>query len=405
MKQNSENNSRVSFPIQFGQKFNGRQAPDKIHILPYGTFERWEYSEPVIIDDRAMDDFVDNFNNKVRKSVPITAGHDSFQETPAVGWFTKVWKDVKGLWGEVEWTEYGLSLLSKKLFDHFSAEYFPIWKDEENNIVLRNVLSGGALTNNPFFKNLENNLAFSETGGKDIFAVKNDEVLYQFNDNNDNDMTIEEIVAKDAASRTVEEKAFLVEHKEELTEEQKTAVADVLGEEEAKEVVTDEIVVPAEEETPAETVAASEKSVTMSFAEATALRTMAKEGAQAFKKIEASERAALVASLTFSTNNPEGKFTPAANSKLDSFVVSLSEAQRKNFTELMKLAVKADTAMFSELGDDGGEADSSAVARVDVAVKKEMSESKSSYGKALTKVFSANPALAKSYEEELSATE
>jgi len=102
MKQNSENNSRVSFPIQFGQKFNGRQAPDKIHILPYGTFERWEYSEPVIIDDRAMDDFVDNFNNKVRKSVPITAGHDSFQETPAVGWFTKVWKDVKGLWGEVE---------------------------------------------------------------------------------------------------------------------------------------------------------------------------------------------------------------------------------------------------------------------------------------------------------------
>ena len=405
MKQNSEKNSRVSFPIQFGQKFSGRQAPDKIHILPYGTFERWEYSEPVILDDRAMDDFVVNFNNSVRKSVPITAGHDSFQETPAVGWFKRVWKDAKGLWGEVEWTEYGLTLLSQKLFDHFSAEYFPIWKDEENNIVYRNVLSGGALTNNPFFKNLENNLAFSETNGKDIFAVKNEEVLYQFtNDNNNNDMNIADIVAKDAASRTAEEKAFLVEHKDELTDEQKTAVAEIIGEDEDTPEVTPEVVETPEPETPAP-VESSEKTVTMSFAEATALRKMASEGAQAFKKIEASERAEVIKNLTFSAANPSGKFTPAAKPELEKFLVTLSETQRNSFVALMKFAVKADTSIFSEIGEGGGDADTSVAKQIDVAVKKEMSESKTSYSVALSRVFSANPTLAKAYEDELSETE
>lgn len=401
MKQNSDHNSRVSFPIAFGQKFSGRQATDKIHILPYGTFERWEYSEPVIIDDRAMDDFIENFSKGVRKSVPITAGHDSFQETPAVGWFKKVWKDTKGLWGEVEWTEYGLELLSKKLFDHFSAEYFPIWKDEENGIVLRNVLSGGALTNNPFFKNLENNLAFSEKGAN-VFAVKNDQILYQFS--NKNDMTIEEIVAKNADSRTDEEKAFLVEHKDELTEDQKTALEDTPVVED-KPVVEDAPVVEDEPVVDAPVVEkASDKSVTMTFAEATSLRKMANEGAQAFKKIESSERAALVSSLTFSAKNTEGKFTPAANTKLDTFLVSLSEAQRKDFSELMKLTVKADASMFDEIGDGGSE-ETSSVARFNDAVTKSMNDNKITYSEALTKVSAENKQLASEYHEELSATE
>lgn len=405
MKQIVIQNSRVSFPIQFGQKFSGRQAPDKIHILPYGTFERWEYSEPVILDERAMDDFVVNFNNNVRKSVPITAGHDSFQETPAVGWFKRVWKDAKGLWGEVEWTEYGLTLLSQKLFDHFSAEYFPIWKDEENNIVLRNVLSGGALTNNPFFKNLENNLAFSETNGKDIFAVKNEEVLYQFtNDNNNNDMNIADIVAKDAASRTAEEKAFLVEHKDELTDEQKTAVAEIIGEVEEAPEVTPEAVTTPEPETPAP-VESSEKTVTMSFAEATALRKMASEGAQAFMKIEASERAEVVKSLIFSSTNTAGKFTPAAKPELEKFLVTLSEAQRTSFVALMKSAVKADASMFSELGDGGGDADGNAATKANDLAKKKMSETNVSYSEALSLVFRENPDLSLAYQKELSETE
>jgi hypothetical protein len=81
--------------------------------------------------------------------------------------------------------------------------------------IRHHVLVGGALTNKPYFKELDPVVAFSEP-----------EIMNQFNDH----MKLKDILAKKPTELSEPEKAFVREHKSELTAEQTTAFASVFDE-------------------------------------------------------------------------------------------------------------------------------------------------------------------------------
>jgi phage I-like protein len=71
-----------------------------------------------------------------------------------------------GLWAKMEWTPDGAEALKKRSFKYFSPEMFLngdlVYEDPETHNVFNFVLDGGALTNFPYFKELNAVVMFSE---------------------------------------------------------------------------------------------------------------------------------------------------------------------------------------------------------------------------------------------------
>jgi len=216
----------MEFPVFIGNfKFAEGKPLTEIKIMPFGTREHSEYGT-IKTEGKEIEEYIKNFNSGVRKELPITEGHSVEQEEkPAIGWFKKlVDKGREGLWAVVEWTEKGKEVLKAKAYKYFSPEFFTTYEDPETHKKYSNVLSGGALTNRPYFKEQEGVAVFSEL------------ML-------DNKMTIEEILAKEVEALTDEEKDFLKEHKEDLTDEQKEEYKGILVEpnDEPKDKPKDEL--------------------------------------------------------------------------------------------------------------------------------------------------------------------
>jgi phage I-like protein len=71
-------------------------------------------------------------------------------------------RGVNGLWAGVKWTDEGVQLLEQRAFKYFSPEFYEMYEDPETRKKYSHVLVGGALTNKPYFKELEAVVAFSE---------------------------------------------------------------------------------------------------------------------------------------------------------------------------------------------------------------------------------------------------
>jgi len=142
-----------SFPICFSEAKIEKEM--EIHILPVGEWEHALYGD-IKIKEEDIEEFVQHFDQGIRKGVTITEGHAMMQELPAVGWFKKlINKNDKGLWGLVEWTDKGRELLQQKAYKYFSPEFFTVYEDPETHKLYNNILTGGALTNSPYFKDLQ----------------------------------------------------------------------------------------------------------------------------------------------------------------------------------------------------------------------------------------------------------
>lgn len=391
MKQHNIDKKRIAFPIHLFREGGASVVPDEIHIVPMGEWDHPMYG-PMKIGQKEVAEFKHNFDNNVRLNLPITAGHDngmSGGELPAIGWFKDIMERADGLWGVVEWTEKGMSLLKERAFKYFSPEFYEDYEDPETQKMFGHVLVGGALTNKPYFKELTPVVAFSE-----------DNIFNQYKNNM---LNIEEIVLKKVEDLTDEEKTFLKDNTDKLSDEQKATFASVLDvkEEAPKEEETKTEEAPKEEtvEEPKEEVktASEKKMVQISASELDALRRKANDGAKALELIEASERGEVVKKLIFSESNKDGKFLPKASDKLNSFISTLNKAQRENFSEVCKLIGKIDASIFDEVGNETSET-ASIAARIDSAVKKVMSEKKVDYSRALKIVASEQPELMKEYE-------
>src|SRR5215212_105034 len=276
-QQERDSKKRIAFPIQlFAEGSADVQIPDVIQVVPVGKWEHPVYGE-MEITPAHIAEFVKNFKDKVRLDIPINAGHDngmSGGELPAIGWFTDVEdRGVNGLWCGVKWTEEGVQLLQARAFKYFSPEFYQDYEDPQTRTKHGHVLVGGALTNKPYFKELEPVVSFSEPT-----------IIHQFTD----EMNLKDILSKKPEDLSDEEKAFVRDNQAEMTYEEKTAFAAVVEEPATPETPA---ATPGTPETPAPAapeVSASEKGkvITMSAAEAAALRDQANKGAQAFAEIE-----------------------------------------------------------------------------------------------------------------------
>lgn len=402
------------FPFEFDSSMEGEGEdasvviPTDIHLIPIGEWMHDAYG-PIKITNSDLREFMQNFNAKVRKGVFITAGHEGFQELPAVGWITALEMRDTGLWGSVEWNESGIELLSDKAFKFFSPEFYRDYEDPQTHQIYRNVLTGGALTKSPYFKELEA-IVFSDKNIKSNF--------------NTSTMNLADVLAKDITTLTDEEKAFVKENAAQLTEEQKatyTAVIDAPVEEapaateEAKveeasaEVVTPEVVVETPvveapvEAAPAETapVAASDKMVSMNFAEVEALKAKATEGAAAFAELKAIKLSNALKGLLFSEENKVGKFLPKSADNLRAFAETLNDAQLAKFSDLINQLPSLE--IFREVGASEAFNDVSAQAQLETLVKAKMeANSGMKYSDAMKAVFSENKELLARYNEEVS---
>jgi hypothetical protein len=378
--------------------------PDTIHVIPIGQWDHDLYG-PILITAGDIREFAQNFNAGIRKGVFITAGHEGFEELPAQGWITAVETRDTGLWAVVEWNELGRETLSDKQFKFFSPEFYRDYEDPQTHQIYRNVLTGGALTKSPYFKELEA-VVFSDKG-----------LIKKFTDNQKT-MDINTLLAKDVSSLSAEEVAFLKEHKAEIPADKVAAYETVLADKPAEtdeEKATREAkeAADAKAATEAENVAkglnadgsakveASDNKVTVSKLEFAALTKAANEGAAAFKELEAKKLDGAVTALVFNEKtNTAGKFLPKSTDKLRTFMQKLDAEQRLAFAALINTDLAAPAA-FKELGGNGT-VDGTAVAEVEALISTKMkADDKLSYADALKQVMSETKGLEERYDSEL----
>ena len=406
------------FPFQFDEESSDSGVaaiPDTIHLIPVGQWEHDLYG-PIIITASDIREFAQNFNAGIRKGVFITAGHEGMLELPAVGWITKVEGRDDGLWGTVSWNELGEEMLGDRQYKFFSPEFYRDYEDPQDHQLYRNVITGGALTKAPYFKELEA-VVFSEK-----------KLKKQFNENTT--MTIQELLAKKMEELSDEEKAFIKEHASELTDEQKTAYTSIIDEpkteteeektaREAKEKADKEaadakVAAEAEEKAKGDAneaaglnrdgsakVEASEKKVQISASELQMLRNKADEGAKAFAELQKAKLDTAISTLTFSETNKVGKFLPKSKDTLRAFMETLNDAQRTSFAAL--LAELPKTEIFTEKGVDAKAVEGTVQAEVEAKVNAKMSANKEmKYSDALRQVFAENSGLTERYNAEVS---
>ena len=377
--------------------------PEEIHVIPIGQWEHPLYG-PILITPTDIREFCQNFNQEVRKGVFITAGHEGMNELPAVGWFKELEARDNGLWGKVEWNEDGKELLSKKAYKFFSPEFYQTYEDPQTQQLYRNVLTGGALTKSPYFKELEA-VVFSEP--------KLDNSLTETS------MNLQELLAKKAEEISAEEKTFVKEHQAELTDEQKTAMSAVLAPEETADEKTAREAKEAADKAAADAKAAEDaaaaaaaagngdgsqvnasEKVMITASELATLRTKANEGHLAMKELNAQKIEASVTALVFSEGNKNGKFLPKSKDNVKKFMESLDATQRLAFSALMsEVSTKLD---FSERGTNSDVTAGTAKAELDLKVEAKMkADPKMKYSDALKSVLSENEGLEARFDGEL----
>lgn len=431
----------VVFPIQLFDEGDAK-VPERIHILPTGAWEHPVYGK-IVITASDIAEFKANFDRGLRKGVPITEGHEIMDEKPAVGWFMELEDAVEqGLYAYVDWTKQGKDLLSSKSYKYFSPEFYREYEDPQTREIYRNVLVGGALTNKPYFKELEA-IVFSEAN------IKN-----QLTYNETMPEEIKAILEKNSSEWTDDEKALVRANAGHLTDEQKEEHKAILEESDAgsdddkgdddsdkggEDTGSDDGADDAEtdgdddkggEDTDGagssddeggeadDTDAGGENTdegsdntgdkkeftedgkVKVSASYLKALETNANQGKEAFNELQKMRLDTAVKELTFSERNPKGRFLPKTETKLRKFMETLNAEQHSAFSELVK-SIPA-SFNFDELGDDNA-AETSAKREVETKVAAKMSEDKAlKYSDALKQVFAEDENLAKRYNLETS---
>lgn len=90
MSKQRDSKKQVTLIQLFAEQSHPAQLPSVIHVVPTGEWAHPIYG-PMIITAADITEFKKNFDDKVRRDIPITAGHDNGMnggELPAVGWFT-----------------------------------------------------------------------------------------------------------------------------------------------------------------------------------------------------------------------------------------------------------------------------------------------------------------------------
>jgi len=360
-----------------------KEPPKDIEILQEGDWDHPSYGM-MKITDSDLQDFVENFNAKIRKDLPINIEHNNTDG--AVGWFRKLVIKGNSLWAKVEWTVKGRQLLKEKVFKYFSPEFYSTYEDPESRKIYKNVLVGGAITNTPYFKGLQA-IVFSEIA---IKAMK----------------TLKDILAKEPKDLTDEEKAELKKHKEQLSEtevekfklvfeeeeqEEEEEKGDQGGEEEKKEEPEDK----KDKEEEEEKKEGSEGMIQLSEAKLNLLTANAEEGVKAMAELRSQKATTYVESMTFGEKNQNGLILSKSKDKVVSFLLSLSSDQAEKFKEIVGELPKPKSGLFSEIGKDEAGIEGTPSEKINKLVEADMkTNDKRTYRESLDLVLAENPDLA-----------
>jgi phage I-like protein len=338
----------------------GEGATREIQILPVGEWNHPSYGK-IVITAEDIKEYVKNFNDDVRKGVPIDIEHKTMDG--AVGWISSlINKGKDGAWALIDWTKDGIEKIKNKEYRFFSPEFATEYTDPETGKKYKNVLMGGALTNRPYFKELKTiELSEKIATKKFDFGIPNETPAQTRKmDKCVNALLADEKFVPEDKSQDKKSAAIAVckvrlgftkKANEDNKLNNKIMPEDKKNNEEPKEEPKNEE--PKEEpkkeepkkEEPkeAEPVEANEKTVKINASEHKTLT----EKAEKLEKMEVKKE---TTKYLFSENNDHGRFLPKSEDSLTDFVMSLSEDLRKKFYSLVEEMPKA--KYFEEIGSD-----------------------------------------------------
>lgn len=330
-----------------------------IEILRTGTWSHPFYGEIEITNER-LSRFKANFDSRVRKTdLPIDREHHS--DDGAVGWIKEVFHEVTSdgvgiLKARVEWTEEGAADVKAKKYRYFSPEFSDEYEVASSGEIFQDVLIGGAITNRPFFEELEE-VVLSDTQPFLQFSMTK---VLKGGEKTMAKLTVDQLKAKlkeDPNFKPTEEEASA----EELKAAQEAIVAEKAAEEGNEGEGEGEGGDEADNQDGAgknEPVKGSDKgkgkTFSISEAEYKALKFAAESGAKAHKELRKSQIYSEVDGLTFNSKTKEGVLLPKDADKVKQFALTLGDNQRKMFFDILRNLPKADK-LFSEVGKDTAE--------------------------------------------------
>jgi len=354
----------VPIDLMFAEQKDGGY---ELQVLKPGKWDHPNYGM-VEITPEIQQEFVDNFNKDLRahsSSIGLPVDEEHYSDKGAVGWIKQlINKGNEGLFAMVEWNSKGRQMIKDAIYRFFSPEFYFQYEDPEDRRLYNNVLIGGALTNRPYFKEL-NPVVLSEN-----LIIKT--------------MNIKDLIAKNLADLTDDEKAFVTSHYAELDEENKNkfeelkpqeteeekkaredaeAKAKADAEAEAKKKADDEAAAEQAKKDEEAKEMSEKKMLSISEAEVKKLREDAAVGVQAKAELAKKEMSEKVSALVYSESNEDGKLPATIKDKVTEFAMSLKEDQVAKFFEIMNglPTVK----MFAEFGESALTDDSQAPRGVD----------------------------------------
>lgn len=416
------------------------ELPEEIEVLMTGMWDA-PYHGTFMITPQDLQGYVDNFNADVRASsssigLPIDYEHDA--DGGAAGWITGLRiapasdptlaaQGTQSLWASVTWTPPGAEAVQGGVYKFISPEFCPEgYIDPEGQLEpLDNVFIGAGLTNRPLLKGLQpvsasersqnvldNTTDNSNTNDKLFINIK------KANQTNEGERQVDlsQILQKDPASLSDEEKQTLADHKDELSADQvaKFGLDGSAGSNEDDESSEDgntntNTNEESEEsnvnsQTQSQAVAASEGNIVISKSELESLKASAANGELAHQKLQRAEAADHIDSLCF--NEQQGvRVKPELRDATVDLYVSMNDKQRQAFDKLMEgVAPVADRLQFNEQGKgtDPGLNQNSAYNQVKEAAEKLVTDGKvKTFAEGVTSVMNSDKNLASQYEKEV----
>lgn len=304
-----------------------------IEVLRVGTIR----DRGLVITKQMLEDYVANHAANVYGTpLQVNLGHN--REGEAAGWIKDLFIEGERLMARIEWTELGVDKLTKKLYQFVSSELAPKFPHADTGKPVSNVFIGAALTNTPALKHQEP-IALSE---KDFVPPSNGR-----DDLNHKHTTMFKKLMEDLKGRaklSAEDiklaETFLSEADASEQEQGKKDIA-ALGEK-----LKTQLAAEAEEK---------KKHDDQLLAEGSKKNGVSPEEHKALKeKVELNELKEKVSTdLVLSDKRDVGLLGEHAE-RAAKFMLGLSEAERKEFTELMGLVKHVD---LSTRGGAGAKVD------------------------------------------------
>lgn len=307
-----------------------------VEIMRVGKWDHPIYGDFEITMGR-LEKFRDNFDSGVRNAIAVDVEHKS--DEGAVGWFKQVYIKENSLFADIEWTPEGIQLIRNKKYKFFSPEYSDSYENAATGEEFTDVLIGGAITNRPFFQEL-NEVVLSDKAIKTKIMSKL-KITKKRKGGGKIKMTkkqlkkklSENIKFKPAKEDKVSDKVF------------KEVLAEVKAEKAKAKTKTKK-----HSELKIKKLKATDKVVKMSESEVRELQKAAALGVKAHTELRSNKCREDIQGMVFSEENSTGVLLPKSVDSAHKLLFSLRGKQRKMFKDFLGTLPKA--KLFGEIGDD-----------------------------------------------------